>query len=494
MLAAAVSPEGAIEQLAADRQVIRLGESVFRSGRIDRAAMEEAAGILRRMAQGYGALDVLGVRAVATSAVRDASNQHEFIERAAEALGTPVEIISGQEEARLIHLGVRSRWPHPNKRVLIVDVGGGSAEVMVGDNGTLSEAFSKPLGAVRLTEVFLKQDPPAVLELHRMNEYIDEKLSGPLARIGGGRFDRMIATSATAAAMVCAVNRVHRARRDEADRLKATLPQVRRFYQQISSQSLAARRKIQGIGPRRAEIIVAGAAVFLKALEGFRQPALSYCAAGVREGIVADLAARGVGRELTQLNRDQRKTVEAMARRYGVPSAHSRQVARLAHQIFEALQPLHKLPPGLGKLLEAAAHLHDIGHFVSDTSHHKHSHYLVVNSDLPGFTDAERRLVAILCRYHRKSMPVVRHQAYESLDADTRRAILLMVPLLRLADSLDRSHDQRVEGMRVIVKSGLIAVELRSETDIDLELWAAERTGDVFREVYGLPLVAARVL
>src|SRR5580658_7716029 len=163
---------------------------------------------LARMAQVYRRLEVIGVRAVATSAVRDANNQHELIEKASSALGKPVEIISGPEEARLIHLGVLARWPQAGKRVLMVDVGGGSAEVILSEHGVLAEAFSKPLGAVRLTEVFLRSDPPGPIDLHRMNEYIDEKLVAPLRKIGSGPFDRAISTSATAAAIVCAVNRV----------------------------------------------------------------------------------------------------------------------------------------------------------------------------------------------------------------------------------------------------------------------------------------------
>src|SRR5918999_5360269 len=131
--------------------------------------------VLRRMAAAYSELDVMGVRAVATSAVRDASNQAEFIERASAALGAPVEIISGPEEARLIHLGVQARWPHPNETILVIDVGGGSAEFIVGEKGDLKEGVSRPLGAVRLKEVFLKSDPPAEIELHRLDKFIDEK-------------------------------------------------------------------------------------------------------------------------------------------------------------------------------------------------------------------------------------------------------------------------------------------------------------------------------
>jgi exopolyphosphatase/guanosine-5'-triphosphate,3'-diphosphate pyrophosphatase len=408
-------------------------------------------------------------------------------------LGTPVEIISGQEEARLIHLGVEARWPQPDKRVLIIDVGGGSAEIILGESGVLSDAFSKPLGAVRLTEVFLKGDPASPVELHRLDEYIEEKLATPLRRIGVGPFDRMVATSATAAAIVCAVNRVRRSRRDEADRLKASVSQIRRFYREVREQDLAGRRKILGIGPKRAELIVAGAAVFLRALELFHQPALHYSDAGVRDGIIADLAARGVGRELSMLNRDQRRAVEQMARRYGVQVTHARKVAELAHRLFESLQALHKLPPALGKLLEAAAYLHDVGHYVSDTAHHKHSYYLVINSDLPGFTDTERQMIALLCRYHRRTMPVSRHSPFQTLDPESRRAILLLTPLLRIADSLDRSHEQRVSDLQVQLRNASVAIALESGRDTDLEMWAAERVADSFRETYQLPLTLTRV-
>jgi len=493
MLAAETAPGRTTKILAAERQVTRLGAGVFLNGRLPPDAIDLVCENLSRMAQIYRKLDVIGVRAVATSAVRDASNQQEFLERAAEVLGAPVEIISGQEEARLIQLGVQSRWPQPDKRIMIVDVGGGSAELILADHGVLSEAFSKPLGAVRLTEVFLKNDPPAPLELHRMNEYIEEKLATPLRRIGAGPFDRLIATSATAAAVVCAVNRVRRSRRDEADRLKAGVSQIRRFYREVRDRDLAGRRKILGIGPKRAELIVAGTAVFLRTLELFHQPALHYSAAGVRDGIIADLAARGVGRELSMLNRDQRRAVEQMARHYGVQVTHARKVAELAHRLFESLQPLHKLPSALGKLLEAAAYLHDVGHYVSDTAHHKHSYYLVINSDLPGFTDTERQMIALLCRYHRRTMPVSRHSPFQTLDPDSRRTILLLTPLLRIADSLDRSHEQRVSDLQVQLRNASVAIALESGQDTDLEMWAAERVADSFRETYQLPLTLTKV-
>jgi exopolyphosphatase/guanosine-5'-triphosphate,3'-diphosphate pyrophosphatase len=490
LLAAEVLPGAPPATLASERQVTRLGESVFRGGQISPEAMGLVCGVLSGMAAIYRKLDVAGVRVVATSAVRDAGNQREFLDRAAEAAGAPVEVISGQEEARLIHLGVESRWPHPNRRVLIVDLGGGSAEVILAQGGKLAEAFSRPLGALRLNEAFLKSDPPAPLELHRMDEYIEEKLAPAVRRIGAGGFDRAIVTSASA------VSRLARETRwiaqSTADRLRAARAQVRRLYQDLCARDLAARRRVPGIGPRRAEIIIPGVAVFLRVLEDFQLPSIYYSSAGVRDGIVADLAARGVGRERTHLDRDQRRVVERMTRRYGAALPHARQVAALAHTLFESLQPIHRLTPECAKLLEAAAFLHDVGHFISDTGHHKHSAYVVANSDMPGFTDLERFLVATLCRYHRKSTPAARHEGLAALDDDQKRTIQLLTPLLRLADGLDRGHEQRVEEIECQVRSGAIVVLLRSSRDTDLEQWAAERVAPAFLEAYGVPLNVAR--
>lgn len=491
MMAAEVA-HGETRVLAQDRQVTRLGESVFRSSRISKEALDFLASILARMAATYNRLEIVGVRAVATSAVRDASNQHEFLQRASQALGTNIEIISGSEEARLIHLGVEARWPRPKERTLIIDVGGGSAELIVSQGGQLLDAVSKPLGALRLTEVFLKSDPPREEELRRMDRYIEEKLSSFHKQHGAEKFDRAIATSATAAAIVSATNHVARAKRDEADRLRASASQIRELYATLVQRDLAARRKITGIGPKRAEIIIGGTAVFLRALEVFEHRSLYYCSAGVRDGIIADLAARGVGRELSQLSREQRSIVEGMARRYRVNLQHARHVACLGHRIFEVLQPVHQLPAAAGKLLEAAAYLHDIGHFVSATGHHKHSAYLVANSDLPGFTNKERLMIAALCRFHRKSMPQPRHSQVQLLDAESRRVVIYLEPLLRIADALDRGHEQKVRDLRSAIKDGNISLLVQAEPDADLEIWAGNEAAKTFREIYARQIILQR--
>lgn len=478
-----------VRTLAEERVVTRLGTSVFGEGAISREAMDNVCRVLQRFRATIDRHHAMGARAVATSAVRDARNQDEFIGRATAAAGMPVEIISGIEESRLIHAGVHAVWPHPDKRLLIIDIGGGSAEAIVSENGRLTSALSKPLGAVRLKELFLENEPPGEDDLDRLSAFIDEKIAAILKHTGKGTFDRVIATSSTAAAVVCAVNGIDKRARATADRKRATTAQVERLAAELSVQKLSARRKRVGIGPRRAEIIVGGATVLARMLRAFGARSVYYSVAGVRDGILADLAARRVGADLARLGKEQRRIVEAMARRFGVDVPHARKTAELAGALFDGMKPLHTLPAACGKLLEAAAYLVDIGHYVSDMAHHKHSQYLVANSDLPAFTTDERTIIAHLCRFHRKSMPSPRHVSFQNLTPANQRLILRLVPLLRLADALDRSHDQRVDALAVELLEKQVVIALRSGAATNLEMWAGEQAAQVFKQVYGLPLV-----
>ena len=488
MLAAEAGPQGEFRPLASSRRVVRLGENVFREGRLSASSMDLACEVLGYMAGEYRRLEVLAVRAVGTSALRDATNRAEFLARASHILETPVEVISGLEEARLIQRGVNARWPQPKRRLLIVDIGGGSAELILSDNGHMAEAYSKPLGALRLTQMFLKSDPADPRELARMEKYIQERIAGGTARLG--RIERMVATSATAAAAVCAVNSVRRAKRDTADRFLASAPQIHKLYCEVSRRDLASRSRITGIGPRRAEIIVAGVAVLDQVMAHFAQLRMYYSMAGVRDGIIADLAhGDRAGREMGHLDADQRRVVRALGRRYGVSPEHARKVAQLATMLFDSMYALHRLPPGYGQLLEAAAYLYNIGHFVNDSRHHKHSLYLVLNSDLPGFNERERMTIANLCRYHRKSMPQPTHTDFQTLDAEARNAVVLLAPLLRIAVALDQSQEQNVEGVEAAIQDRSVELRLISGRDTDIEQWHASQTAEVFHEVYGRQLV-----
>lgn len=493
MEAAETAPGEASRILASDREVTRLGESVFRAGAVSAEAMDSTCAVLTRMAGLYRKLEVDGVRVVATSAIRDARNQVEFVSRATQAAGAPVEIISGREEARLIHLGVESSWPQGGKPVVILDIGGGSAEIISAEDARMKEGYSRPLGAVRLREMFLSEDPASPRQLHQMAEYIAEKLAPVTRKLEGKRWERAIATSATASAVAGALARAPRSRREALDRMRMPAADVRALYERLSGMTLAARRKMPGFGPRRAEIIVPGVAVLSEFLRAFRLRSIYFSRAGVRDGVIADLAARNVGAERARLSREQRLEVERLSRRYGVALPHARHVAATAATLFAGLKTVHQLPAEAGRLLEAAACLLDVGHFISSASHHKHSYYVVANSDLAGFTERERLLVASLCRYHRRSMPTPTHGAWETLDPEERRTLLHLIPILRLADNLDRGREQRVSAVACKVEGGAITVQASAARDIDLEQWAAERLADAFQQVYGRAITVTRV-
>jgi exopolyphosphatase/guanosine-5'-triphosphate,3'-diphosphate pyrophosphatase len=474
-----------VTRLAEERQVTRLGASVFETGSISESAMNDTCQVLERMRAIWQRYEVVGIRVVATSATRDANNQAEFLERATAAIGANVETISGQEEARLVQLGVQTVWPHPHERILIVDVGGGSAELILADHARMVAGYSRPLGAVRLQTTFLQgNDPPTAQQLERMRGFIQQKLEVALPRLAGREFARVISTSASAAAVVCAVNRIARTKREAADRMKASRAQIRRLFQELSTKTLAERRRVPGIGPRRAEIVVPGAAVFLAVLESLQLPSMYYSSAGVRDGIIADLSQRRVGREFSALTAEQRHVVETLAKRYGVDVRHARKLADFAHSLYTSLEPLHRLPPHFGKMLEAASYLCDIGHFISDTSHHKHSAYIVANSDLAAFTEQERNLIALLCRYHRKALPNPKHSEYQLLPPEAKRALLLLIPILRMVDGLDRSRDQRVESVACELPGDSVILKLRSHGETNLEQWSVEQVAAPFRQIY----------
>ena len=430
------------------------------------------------------------MRAVATSAVRDASNQLEFLQTATDTLGSHIELISGREEARLIHRGVTSQSGRIYKRALVIDIGGGSAELITSEEGHFVDAVSRPLGAVRLKQMFLGEDPPSPRALRQLEDFVDEKIDSAVRRMGG-KWDRVIASSATAAAVVCAVNGIVRAERDQASGMSATIAQVRSLYKQLAQLDAAGRRKIPGIGPRRAEIITAGTGTLLRIMERFHASSVYYSSAGVREGIVTDLSDTG-GDEPARLNSDQRREVERAATRFGVGLRRARHMAEFANSLFMALQPLHRLTPPFGRVLEAACYFCDAGHYISDSAHHKHAYYIVSNLDFSGFAERERYLIAALCRYHRKALPRESHVEFAKLSPDDKAALSWLIPVFRLADNLDLSPGQQIELTGCDVDDRRVNVRLRAAHELDLTEWAAARVSELFSQRYGRTVAVHR--
>lgn len=273
-----------------DREVVRLGAAVFRDGRLAAPATGQALDVLDRMAKAMRVHRVTRARAVGTSALRDAANQAEFVEAASDVLGVPLEVIGGHEEARLVHLGVSAAWPHSDARTVVADLGGGSLQVIVSDSGRLDTCVSVPLGAVRLTEAFLPSDPPSAAELASLRTHVRAVLNEAVVPVVRGGVKRLIATSGTARAVASAVHRVARSRRESVDRLAAGERDVAELLTGLVCRTAAARAQVPGVGRRRAEVIVAGATVLLELMATLTVPVVHYSAAGVRDGVIAELA------------------------------------------------------------------------------------------------------------------------------------------------------------------------------------------------------------
>ncbi len=477
-----------------ERAVTRLGESVFQTGRLSEQAIRETVKVLKQFQRKAEDSSVVALRAVGTSALREAGNAGRFLKLAKRQAGLDVGIISGREEGRLIHLGVLSRLAEPDAPVLLVDLGGGSAEFTLSRERRIAACSTAPLGAVRLTEMFLESDPPAGAEIERLEGYIRQKLLrvkktlGP-AGAGSRPWSHVVGTSGTMAALVRAVNGVEAAR-SQLEGLKFTAAELEALYRRLRSLNLEGRSGITGINAKRAEIIVAGAAVLSLAMRELEIEEIAYSDAGLRDGVLVDLAARHKGDPtgLQYLKAERLESVRSLGERYDYAPAHAEHVALLARQLFQGLQSLHGLPESYGELLEAAALLHDIGHYVSTAKHHKHTYYLIANSELPGYSDRERSVIASIARYHRGSFPDRNHEGYGDLPAKDQRAVEQLAALLRLADSCDNGRRRLVQSVLASPKDERVQITLLASAPVELEAWAAEKATGLFREAFGRKL------
>ncbi|WP_242392465.1 Ppx/GppA phosphatase family protein [Anaeromyxobacter oryzisoli] len=466
---ARVLSDGSLETLHQERDPVRPGEGVFASGVLARPVADRLLGTLRR----YAVLCLryrARVRAVATSAVREARNRDAVVRRVRDEAGLTLEVVSGREEARLICLGVLAGRP-PTSRALVVDIGGGSTEIAPAVGEKPTALFSVGLGAVRLTEIFASSGRVSRERLAVMRSFAAEAFRDSLPA-DLPRFRHALGSSGTINAIVAA----------HGDGRRLTLRALDRAVAGMADMSLAERRR--RFEPKRAEIVVAGAVILETAMRHLRLERIVSVDTGLRDGILRDLARRSPGAAAAAAA-DRTEAVLALGRRFGFDEAHARQVARLALALFDQLAGVHALAASARGLLEAAALLHDLGHAVSPNRHHKHTYYLVVNADIPGFSDEERRLVALVARYHRRSPPERHREDLEDLSPGDFRTVRRLVALLRIADALDRSHHQPVVELRAAAARRAVRVAVRSRGAVDLELWDVAREARLFRAALG---------
>jgi exopolyphosphatase/guanosine-5'-triphosphate,3'-diphosphate pyrophosphatase len=475
-----------------DREVTRLGESVFRSGFLSPEAIALTVKVLRRFHRECQRCGADSVRVVATSALRDARNSRAFLEWVRSATGWNVEIISGLEEARLIHLGLTSTLRVSSSPVLMMDLGGGSCELTVTRKGHIEQTVSLPLGAVRLTNDFVHHDPPRKSEMRQLRSLIAREVGRIAPRIIHARPSVVIATSGTAEALATVCHTLYRTKSQRA--MTVTHIQMRKIAEMLTRLTVEERRKIHGIGLRRAEIIIAGAAVFAGLLDRCKLAGFRFSPLGLRDGLLAQMAADydHATRSGRQVESERQDSILAAVNHYRVDLNHATRVRGTAAKLFTDLRRVHRLPYDYKEWLTAAAMLCEVGDYVNRTGRHRHTYYIISHSEILGYTLQQRRVIAAIARYLGKSRPSPEDGPIKILPPSDQKLIEKASLLLRLAWALNLGRSGALKNFRVRMHATSVELVLapRPPMSVDLELWAVEKERAYFREVFGCDFAA----
>ncbi len=489
MIVARIDGDGNLEIIDRMKEMARLGEETLVTGYLSEPAQERgitALHKLKALADSYKVEDVI---AVATSATRESRNGHDFIARVADECGIHAQVITGVEEGRLIYLGTREVFTFGAQRALIIDIGGGSVEFIVGDQRREYMIHSLPLGVRRLKDRFLSQDPPSGSEVAELYAHIRELAAPVLKSARGFGFDTVLCTSGTA-------NSLQRLCHGLYPDLAVARPPVVSVAQLAATTdrlvTLTARQmdELTMIDDRRRDTIVPGAVLLRCLLEEVGTDRYQFCDAALREGMIVDYLERnrpGLRLE-AEVPDPRRRGVLLLGRRLCPNIAHPQTVARLATRLFDDTRARHRMGQAERELLEYAALLHNIGHAISRSSHHKHSMYVIRHADLQGFTDREKLIMANVARYHRRSGPKSRHLDYMELEPADRELVKRLSALLRLANGLDRGHRGNVHTVTAQVVGSRLQVQFLTYDDPSLELMAAREATEFIHQVLGLDL------
>ncbi|WP_394838326.1 Ppx/GppA family phosphatase [Pendulispora rubella] len=491
--------ESAWREVASVRAPVRLGGEVFLTGKLAPTSIGRACAAFKDFRREMDAAKVVAYRATATSAVREAANGTTLVERARREAGIDLEIIYGIEEARLIQLAVTRRLALEDRRVLLIDVGGGSTELTVLDKGQSSFSISLPLGSVRLLEAFMKDATTVSKEMTRIvQEAVDRalvearpqlsRLTGAAFTAGGPDALTLVGTGGNIETLATLCPAKDRAPGE----LAADVAEMRALFPKLCAMSPAERARTYGLRPDRADTIVPAAAIFLRIAESLGASTIVTPQVGLKDGILEELVDKHF--QVWDVLREAENVLGACMRlgqRFQFDEAHGAHVARLAARLFDDLHDEHQLSDRDRLLMRAAALLHDVGDFVRYDGHHKHSYYLIQNSDIMGLTPDERAIIANVARYHRKSGPDPSHPNFRDLDKESRGKVRALAAMLRIADALDREHLGKVRNVWATIESGKGRVLLKIDGDHERELeeWTVRAKAGLFRDVFGLEIV-----
>ncbi len=468
------------------RAPVRLGADVFVSGKLTPASIGQACAALREFRREIDAARVASYRATATSAVREAQNGATLVERARREAGIELEVIEGVEEARLIQLAVTRRMS-VDKRSLLVDVGGGSTELTILENGKSTFSISLPIGTVRLLETFLKNAEIVDADRIRLvREAIDRAYSEARTQLGRAAFADVIGTggSMDALAELCPAKKNLPG---PGGIRVADVEAMRVLFAKLATMTPAARAKAYSLRPDRADTIVPAASIFIRVCELAKADVISAPGVGLKEGILEELVDKHF--RVWDSEGEAEAVLAAcsrLGRRYQFDEAHGERVARFALALFDDLFERHRMGERERLLLRASALLHDIGDFVRYDGHHKHSYYLIEHADVVGLSPEERSIVANVARYHRKSPPDPAHPNFRDLTKEARGKVRALAAILRIADALDREHLGKVESVRAVVEKGRFVLTVTGNTERELEEWTVRAKSGLFKDVFGL--------
>jgi exopolyphosphatase / guanosine-5'-triphosphate,3'-diphosphate pyrophosphatase len=488
--------------VAREKATVRLGDRDQATGFLKREAIDRAVVALKRCKEIAKSLNAEEIVAVATSAVREAPNGKDFLHEVEQETGLIVNLISGQEEARRIYLGVLSGVEFSHQPHVIIDIGGGSTELILGDGHEPRTLSSTKIGAVRLTSEMVNTDPISNSEFNYLQAYVRgmlERLVEELkAQLQPGEEIRMIGTSGTIETLAT----IHA--REKLGMVPAplngyqfSLQDLREIVNRLRKLNNADRALVPGMSDRRSEIIIAGAMILQEAMALLGLENISICERALREGVIVDwmLTHSLIEDRLRFQGSVRQRSVIKIARKYQVNLEHSERVANFALSLFDQTSGiLHQWESAERELLWAAAILHNCGHFISHTAHHKHSYYLIRYGDLLGYTEVEIETIANLARYHRKSSPKKKHDSYRSISSKKhRRVVDQLNPILRLAVALDRRQIGAVQYARCDYNqaSQELILHLRAtrpDDDCALELWSLELKKSAFETQFGIKL------
>jgi exopolyphosphatase/guanosine-5'-triphosphate,3'-diphosphate pyrophosphatase len=491
MIVVRVRPDFSFEVIDREKVMVRLGAGGLDGRALTPEAVHAALQVLskfRRLAESHRVDEIV---AVATSATREAENGGEFLKAVTAQTGIRPRVISGVEEARLIHMAAVYGVSVPGDVAVVIDIGGGSVEITRGTGASVELRRSFKLGVIRLTERFGKSDPLAPRDERRLVRHIAAEAGDYLDQIARAGFDRVIGTSGTILSLgaVASAEQGHTANVSLRNR-RISAKQLRRVRKDIVALSLEERLQVPGLDPRRADLAAAGSILLDVIMHRLGAAELTLCDFSLREGLILDYIARHRKR-IAQVDRYpdvRRRSVIELAERCNYWPEHATQVAKIAVSLFEQTRGVHALTDREREWLEYGALLHDVGVHISYESHHKHSYYLIKNGDLRGFEPEEIDTIALLARYHRRATPDRHHGEFAGVRRGRRRTVRALAAMLRLAESLDRSHSQIISGLELHDRGEDALLQVRTSGDAELELWAATRHAAPFARLLGKPI------